>query len=98
MQTQGQMSAQQAQLLQSITDTMNHLAASGSSTDMAAAPGTAHKPINYRSGILESKAVMNLKSLESDKSTFRTWNDKLINAMSQAIEHSRALMSTNEYQ
>ena len=43
----------------------------------------------YRNGIFDSKPVMNLKTFESDKSTFRNWNDKLVNAMNQAVQHSR---------
>ena len=37
-----------------------------------------------RLGILESKAVANIKTLVSDKTTFRSWNEKLINVFSQA--------------
>ena len=33
----------------------------------------------------ESKCVGNLKSLGSDKAEFKSWNDKLINAMAQAL-------------
>ena len=50
------------------------------------------KTVTYRNGINDSKAVMNLKTFESDKSTFRNWNDKLVNALSQAIEYSREAM------
>ena len=35
-----------------------------------------------RVGILESKAVANIKTLVSDKTTFRSWNEKLINVFS----------------
>merc|ERR1711891_50924 len=33
----------------------------------------------------ESKCVSNLKSLGSDKSDFKSWNDKLINAFAQTL-------------
>ena len=33
----------------------------------------------------ESKCVSNLKSLGSDKSEFKAWNDKLINAFAQTL-------------
>ena len=33
----------------------------------------------------ESKCVGNLKSLGSDKAEFKSWNDKLINAMAQTL-------------
>ena len=59
------------------------------SVGMLAMPG---KMIMYRNVILSSKAVMNLKALESDRSMFRNWNDKLINALSQAVEQSIDVM------
>ena len=42
-------------------------------------------------GILESKAVSSLAQLVSDKTTFRLWNDRLINAVSQVRYGSRKL-------
>ena len=42
-------------------------------------------------GILESKAVSNLSMLGTDKNTFRMWNEKLINVVSQDRYGSRKL-------
>ena len=42
-------------------------------------------------GILESKAVGGLSNLGSDKTAFRIWNEKLINAVSQVRYGSRKL-------
>ena len=42
-------------------------------------------------GILESKAVSGLSLLGTDKSTFRHWNERLINAVSQVRYGSRKL-------
>ena len=42
-------------------------------------------------GILESKAVNNLPMLGTDKNTFRTWNERLINVVSQDRYVSRKL-------
>ena len=36
-------------------------------------------------GVLESKALGNLKTVSSDRGTFRMWNEKFVNAMSQVI-------------
>ena len=44
-----------------------------------------------RHGILESKAVANIKTLISDKTTFRSWNEKLINVFSQARQGCRGM-------
>ena len=42
--------------------------------------------------ILESKAISSVKTLSSDRTTFKLWNEKLINALGQAIDGSRAVM------
>ena len=39
--------------------------------------------------VLESKAISGIKTLGSDKTSFRTWHEKLVNAMSQVIPGSR---------
>merc|ERR1711873_326014 len=44
-----------------------------------------------RHGILESKAIANIKTLISDKTTFRSWNEKLINVFSQARQGCRGM-------
>ena len=38
-----------------------------------------------RKPLSESKCVGNLKNLGSDKAEFKSWNDKLINAMAQTL-------------
>merc|ERR1711989_30215 len=51
-----------------------------------------------RQGILESKAAANIKTLISDKATFRSWNEKLINVFSQARQGCRGMFrSMAEY-
>ena len=50
-------------------------------------PDRTHRP----RGILESKAVSNLSMLGTDKNTFRTWNERLINVVSQDRYGSRTL-------
>ena len=92
LQTQSQMTSQQSALLQAITDMMNHMTTIGAGTGSSIPFAMPSKTVTYRNGILDSKAVMNLKTLESDTSTFRNWKDKLVNAMSQAIEYSREAM------
>ena len=44
-------------------------------------------------GILESKSVQSIKNLGSDKGGFRTWNEKLINIVSQIRPGSRKLFA-----
>ena len=39
----------------------------------------------YRKQLSESRCVSNLKTLGSDKSEFKNWNEKLINAVSQSL-------------
>ena len=53
-------------------------------------PGSKDKGPMHR-GILESKAVSNLSNLGSDKTTFRMWNERLINVVSQVRFGSRKL-------
>ena len=51
-----------------------------------------------RHGILESKSVSNMKSLGSDKTGFRMWNEKLINIVSQIRPGSRRFFAAiSEY-
>ena len=40
-------------------------------------------------GVLESKAVSNMKTLGSDKGSFRAWHEKLVNVMEQLRSGSR---------
>ena len=89
---QSQLTSQQAALFQSIIDMVNHMTTTGTGMGSSTPFAMPTKTVTCRNGILDSKAVMNLKSLESDKSTFRNWNDKLINALGQAIEHPRDAM------
>ena len=42
-------------------------------------------------GILESRAIGGLTNVGGDRFPFKTWNDRLINAMSQVRQGSRAL-------
>ena len=42
-------------------------------------------------GTQESRAIGNIASLKEDKNTFRHWNDRLINAVSQVRYGSRRL-------
>ena len=44
-----------------------------------------------RNNVLESKAVSNLKTLGSERSTFRMWHEKLVNIMEQLSPGSRGL-------
>ena len=44
-----------------------------------------------KQGILESKATASIKTLISDKTTFRSWNEKLINVFSQARQGCRGM-------
>ena len=47
-----------------------------------------------RKQFAESRCVNNLKILGSDKSEFKNWNEKLINAMSQSLGgHWRQFMN-----
>ena len=45
---------------------------------------------NNRS-VLESKAVANMKTLSSDKGSFRAWHEKLVNVMEQLRSGSRGM-------
>ena len=44
-----------------------------------------------RLGVLENKAVASIKTLISDKTTFRSWNEKLIHVLSQARQGCRGI-------
>ena len=42
-----------------------------------------------KKSILENKAIAGLKTVGNDKTGFRTWHDKFVNAMAQTIIGSR---------
>ena len=44
-----------------------------------------------KQGILDCRSVSSIKVLSNDKTTFRTWNEKLINVVSQARPGTRVL-------
>ena len=67
------------QEMQMVRDTINQI--QGRVDNMAQQSGGTQR----RHGILESKATANIKTLISDKTTFRSWNEKLINALAQAL-------------
>ena len=51
---------------------------------------TALKPKeHHEKSLLEHKAISGIKNLGSDKTGFRTWHEKFVNAMSQTIPGSR---------
>ena len=80
------------QEMQAMGDTINQLR--GRVDSMTQQSGGTQKRI----GILESKAVANIKTLASDKTTFRSWNEKLINVFSQARQGCRSMFrSMAEY-
>ena len=54
------------------------------------ATGSSHQSRKW--GILESKAIAGIKTLGSDKTSFRSWNDKLINVLSQARPGCRCML------
>ena len=43
----------------------------------------------HKRNVLESKAVANIKTLSSDKSSFRTWHEHVFNVMEQLRPGSR---------
>ena len=55
----------------------------------AAAVAAAGSKGNQTKGILESKAIMGIKPLKDDKSGFRTWHEKFVNALAQTIPGTR---------
>ena len=60
--------------------------------------GNSHGP--RTDNILNNKAVYGLKPFQSDKAGFRTWNDKLINALTTIAPDMRKVMTkfmTNIY-
>ena len=48
----------------------------------------------FKQSILDHKAIMNLKVLNSDKANFRMWNEKFVNAFEAAIKGSRIILET----
>ena len=45
----------------------------------------------FGGNVLESKSVANIKTLGSDKTSFRTWHEKVVNVMEQLRPGSRGL-------
>ena len=52
----------------------------------------------HQKSILDHKAIMNMKLLSSDKSSFKLWNEKFVNAFEAAIKGARTVFEliTNE--
>ena len=85
---QGQL---QTQTVAEVGSIMEKIMKQQGALDLIAAGGGARGQSRQTAGILESKAVSGLVSLSSDKTTFRNWNEKLINAVSQVRYGSRKL-------
>ena len=79
-----QLKDSQSTMGQAVTQMLTNMGNSG-------AGGNRHND-GYRKGVLDNKAIVNLKALDSDKGTFRDWNEKLINAMGQSMTGSRSVM------
>ena len=47
------------------------------------------QPRSYANKVIESKAALNLKSLKSDKTEFKQWNERLVNVFSAHRPHAR---------
>ena len=68
--------------VQQIFEDMN---AAIESAETAIAEGESRVTTSHRKPLSESKCVSNLKILGSDKSEFKNWNEKFINALSQSL-------------
>ena len=97
-QTQHQVNAQAAQM----TQMQNHLNTRATQTTQArehivtvkaTLERIEQRPSTQRhSGILDSKAVANLSNIVN-KTEYRTWNEKLVNAVAQARPRAREAMN-----